>query len=125
MKKIEYEYIKKEKVVDVSTEEIADAIIEYYEYECEDDICEDDILYYLEEEEVSDTTDEDLDEIDTLIRSKLAKATEEVKQTQKECFKDRNSILSLIEYFMREDDGKIWHLTPEEILNEILKNGNK
>ena len=125
MKKIEYEWTKKEKEVNISAEEIADAIIEYYEYECEDDVYEDDILHYLEEEEINDTTGEDIDEIDTLIKNKLDKTLAEAKRIQKEYFRNRNSILGILNTFMEADDNEVWYLTPEEILNEILKNGNK
>lgn len=125
MKKIEYEWTKKEKEVNVSAEEIADGIIEYFKYDNGDDICEDDISYYLQEEEVSDVTNEDFDEIDTLIRDKLDEAIAEAKRTQKEYFRNRNSILGILNTFMEADDNEVWYLTSEEILNEILKNGNK
>lgn len=125
MKKIEYEWTKKEKEVNVSAEEIADGIIEYFEYDNGDDICEDDISYYLQKEEISDATNEDFDEIDTLIRDKLDEAIAEAKRTQKEYFRNRNSILGILNTFMEADDNEVWYLTSEEILNEILKNGNK
>lgn len=125
MKKIEYEWTKKEKEVNVSAEEIADGIIEYFEYDNGDDICEDDISYYLQKEEISDATNEDFDEIDTLIRDKLDEAIAEAKRTQKEYFRNRNSILDILNTFMEADDNEVWYLTSEEILNEILKNGNK
>ena len=125
MKKIEYEWTKKEKEVNVSAEEIADGIINSYVYENEDDICDDDISNYLIEEEISDATDEDFDKINALIRNKLNETLAEAKRTQKEYFRNRNSILALLRTFIDADDNEVWYLTPEEILNEILKNGNK
>lgn len=125
MKKIEYEWTKKEKEVNISAEEIADGIINSYVYENEDDICDDDISNYLIEEEISDATDEDFDKINALIRNKLNETLAEAKRTQKEYFRNRNSILALLSIFIEADDNEVWYLSPEEILNEILKNGNK
>lgn len=124
MKKIEYEYIKKEKVVNISVEEVANDIVDSYIFENEDDICDDDISNYLIEEKIINATDEDFDKIYALVRSKVSKNLENDKQYQRELLGNRDCILRCIDYFIR-NDGEDWYLTPEEILNEILKNGNK
>lgn len=124
MKKIEYEWTKKEKEVNVSVEEVADAIVDSYVFENEDDICDDDISNYLIEKRISDATDEDFDKISALVRSKVAENLENDKQYQRELLENRDCILRCIEHFIR-NDGEDWYLTPEEILDEILKNGNK
>lgn len=124
MKKIEYEWTKKEKEVNVSIEEVADGIIDSYIFENEDDVCDDDISNYLMEEEISGATDEDFDKIGALVRSKVAENLENDKQYQRELLENRDCILRCIEHFIR-NDGEDWYLTPEEILDEILKNGNK
>lgn len=120
MKKIEYEWTKKEKEVNVSIEEVADGIVDSYVFENEDDVCDDDISNYLMEEEISGATDEDFDKIGALVRSKVAENLENDKQYQRELLENRDCILRCIEHFIR-NDGEDWYLTPEEILNEILK----
>ena len=125
MKKIEYEWNKKEKEVNVSVEEVADGIVDSYVFENEDDVCDDDISNYLMEEEISGATDEDFDKIGALVRSKVAKNLENDKQYQRELLENRDCILKCIDHFIRNDSDEDWYLTPEEILDEILKNGNK
>jgi hypothetical protein len=125
MKRIKTECIDKE--VETTVKEVAEGFIAdcYYDLNV---INIDELEDYIDYEEISEVTEED--------KINILKEAEKLYKVYRKNYIDadlnklsnRDNIIEflndiIIDYLNEINDG--WHLSPEETLDEILKNGNK
>ena len=136
MKKCKIEYVKTEAVKNVSDEDIVnDFMNDYYSPVIWENDYEhiNDLEYFFED--YADLTEEDKERILTKIHTVARKKDEEYKEEEKKLLKNRSCILAFLDrcvedtrenydYFKDKPIVGIY-LEAEEILNLILKNGNK
>lgn len=112
------EEIAQEIIDDYSIPDIADAINEGYVRDFIDD--------YIQAEEV-ELSDSEIEALKNLIISKATPTVEKLRNEELETLSNREKILELIGNWLYDsgscDDYRM--LSTEEILDEIIKNGNK
>lgn len=121
--------IKKAVTKDISVEEVSKIIVEQYfpDLECYD--TKEDFIWYVRDElEQYNPTEEEIESVCKIVVPLLIKKQDEYfqsfRQEELDLLSDRKSIIEWIKSVNSVGDvGFI--LTPEEILDEILKNGTK
>ena len=131
MKVIKYNTTVVKSLVDIDDETIVnDFIDEYFYYDDYDWEDNDDILlsddwdgFWEEYEEV---TDEDKERISKLANKEIQKRLLQNRKNQEDVLKDRKSIINFFDnIFYNDKPEEISSLSYEEIIDLIIKNGNK
>lgn len=123
------EYVTKKQKVEVSVEEAAKNFIASTWY-LTNDLSE--LEYEIEDylrNEVETYTEEEINEFTSLIKEHNEKIKEDYRNQEIDTLRNRNSIISFLDESRNRYDIELgdtgYFLTSEEILDLILKNGNK
>ena len=131
MKTVKYNTTVVKSLVDIDDETIVNNFIdEYFYYDDYDWEDNDDILlsddwdgFWEEYEEV---TDEDKERISKLANKEIQKRLLQNRKNQEDVLKDRKSIINFFDnIFYNDKPEEISSLSYEEIIDLIIKNGNK
>ena len=130
MKVIKYDTKVIKTLVDVDDKTIVDDFIDEYFYYDEDWEDDDEILlsddwdgFWEQYEEV---TDEDKKRISKLVNEEIQYRVSQNKKEQEDVLKDRASIINFFDdIFYSDKPDEISSLSYEEIIDLIIKNGNK
>lgn len=130
MKVIKYDTKVIKTLVDIDDKTIVDDFIDEYFYYDEDWEGDDEILlsddwdgFWEQYEEV---TDEDKKRISKLVNEEIQYRLSQNKKEQEDVFKDRASIINFFDdIFYSDKPDEISSLSYEEIIDLIIKNGNK
>ena len=130
MKVIKYDTKVIKTLVDIDDKTIVDDFMDEYFYYDEDWEDDDEILlsddwdgFWEQYEEV---TDEDKKRISKLVNEEIQYRLSQNKKEQEDVFKDRASIIEFFDdIFYSDQPGEISSLSYEEIIDLIIKNGNK
>lgn len=120
-----------EEEVEVTLEDVAQEIIDDYSIpDIADAISEGYIMDFIDEyiqSEEAELSDSEKETLEDLIISKITPTIEKLRKEELETLSNREKILKLLEYWLYDsgacDDYKM--LSTGEILDEIVKNGNK
>ena len=133
MKRRKFEYVRTETVKDVSDEDIVNDFMNGYYSPViwKDDYAHiNDLEYFFED--YSDLTEEDKERILSKIHTAAKAKDDELKAQETKLLSNRNYILMFLSNYVdyvrnySYEHTKVGvYLDPEEILNLILKNGNK
>ena len=130
MKVIKYNTTVVKDLVDIDDQTIVDDFMDEYFYYDEDWEDDDEILlsddwdgFWEDYEEV---TEEDKKRISKLVNESIQRRLSQLKKEQEEVFKDRASIINFFDdIFYDSKPDEISSLSYEEIIDLIIKNGNK
>lgn len=130
MKAVKYNTTVVKSLVDIDDQTIVDDFMDEYFYYDEDWKDDDEILlsddwdgFWEQYEEV---TDEDKKRISKLINEEIQYRVSQNRKEQEEVLKDRNSIINFFDnIFYSDKPDEISSLSYEEIIDLIIKNGNK
>lgn len=119
-----------EEIVDVDVDEIVEDCLNNYYDMTNQEFDPDYVMEYLEEDDEYELTDAEKQKIVDACAKKFESMYKEDRNKELELLKDRSSILNILEdwldYNGYKDVGDLGYiLTSEEILDEIIKNGNK
>jgi hypothetical protein len=130
MKAIKYNTTTTKDLVDIDDQTIINDFIDDYFYDDED--WEDDDEMLLSDdwdgfwEDYEEVTDEDKKRISKLVNKEIQKRLSQNKKEQEDVFKDRASIINFFDdIFYSDKPDEISSLSYEEIIDLIIKNGNK
>lgn len=130
MKAIKYNTTTTKDLVDIDDQTIVNDFIDEYFYDDED--WEDDDEMLLSDdwdgfwEDYEEVTDEDKKRISKLVNEEIQYRLSQNKKEQEDVFKDRNSIINFFDdIFYSDKPDEISSLSYEEIIDLIIKNGNK
>ena len=130
MKTIKYDTKVVKSLVDIDDQTVVNDFIDEYFYNDEDWEDDDEILlsddwggFWEDYEEV---TDEDKKRISKLVNESIQKQLSQLKKEQEDVLKDRASIINFFDdIFYSDKPDEISSLSYEEIIDLIIKNGNK
>jgi hypothetical protein len=130
MKVIKYDTKVVKSLVDIDDQTVVNDFIDEYFYNDEDWEDDDEILlsddwggFWEDYEEV---TDEDKKRISKLVNEEIQYRVSQNRKEQEEVFKDRASIINFFDdIFYDNKPDEISSLSYEEIIDLIIKNGNK
>ena len=130
MKAVKYNTTVVKSLVDIDDQTIVDDFMDEYFYYDEDWEDDDEILlsddwdgFWEQYEEV---TDEDKKRISKLVNEEIQYRVSQNRKEQEDVFKDRNSIINFFDdIFYSDKPDEISSLSYEEIIDLIIKNGNK
>ena len=129
MKTIKYNTTVVKDLVDVDDQTVVNDFIDEYFYDDEDWEDDDEILlsdwdsFWEQYEEV---TDEDKKRISKLVNESIQRRLSQNKKEQENVLKDRKSIINFFDdIFYDSKPDEISSLSYEEIIDLIIKNGNK
>ena len=130
MKAVKYNTTVVKSLVDINDQTIVDDFMDEYFYYDEDWEDDDEILlsddwdgFWEQYEEV---TDEDKKRISKLVNKEIQYRVSQNRKEQEDVLKDRNSIINFFDdIFYSDKPDEISSLSYEEIIDLIIKNGNK
>ena len=130
MKVIKYNTKVVKDLVDIDDQTIVNDFIDEYFYDDED--WEDDDKMLLSDdwdgfwEDYEEVTEEDKERISKLVNEEIQKQISQNKKEQEDVLKDRASIINFFDdIFYSDKPDEISSLSYEEIIDLIIKNGNK
>ena len=130
MKVIKYNTKVVKDLVDIDDQTIVNDFIDEYFYDDED--WEDDDKMLLSDdwdgfwEDYEEVTEEDKERISKLVNEEIQKQISQNKKEQEDVLKDRASIINFFDdIFYDSKPDEISSLSYEEIIDLIIKNGNK
>jgi len=130
MKAIKYNTTTTKDLVDIDDQTIVNDFIDDYFYDDED--WEDDDEMLLSDdwdgfwEDYEEVTEEDKKRISKLVNEEIQKRLSQNKKEQEDVLKDRASIINFFDdIFYSDKPDEISSLSYEEIIDLIIKNGNK
>lgn len=130
MKAVKYNTTVVKSLVDINDQTVVNDFMDEYFYYGEDWEDDDEILlsddwdgFWEQYEEV---TDEDKKRISKLVNEEIQYRISQNRKEQEDVFKDRNSIINFFDdIFYSDKPDEISSLSYEEIIDLIIKNGNK
>lgn len=130
MKVVKYDTKVVKTLVDIDDQTIVNDFIDEYFYDDEDWESDDEILlsddwdgFWEDYEEV---TEEDKKRISKLVNESIQRRLSQLKKEQEDVLKDRASIINFFDdIFYDNKPDEISSLSYEEIIDLIIKNGNK
>lgn len=131
MKAIKYNTTVVKDLVDIDDQTIVNDFIDEYFYDDYNDWEDDDEMLLSDDwdgfwEEYEEVTDEDKKRISKLTNESIQRRLSQNKKEQEDVFKDRASIINFFDdIFYSDKPDEISSLSYEEIIDLIIKNGNK
>lgn len=131
MKAIKYNTTVVKDLVDIDDQTIVNDFIDEYFYDDYNDWEDDDEMLLSDDwdgfwEEYEEVTDEDKKRISKLTNESIQRRLSQNKKEQEDVLKDRASIINFFDdIFYSDKPDEISSLSNEEIIDLIIKNGNK
>lgn len=131
MKAIKYNTTVVKDLVDIDDQTIVNDFIDEYFYDDYNDWEDDDEMLLSDDwdgfwEEYEEVTDEDKKRISKLTNESIQRRLSQNKKEQEDVLKDRASIINFFDdIFYSDKPDEISSLSYEEIIDLIIKNGNK
>ncbi len=132
MKVIKYNTTTTKDLVDIDDQTIVNDFIDEYFYYDDNDWEDDDEILLSDDwdgfwEDYEEVTEEDKKRISKLVNEEIQKRLSQNKKEQEDVLKDRASIINFFDdiFYYNGKPDEISSLSYEEIIDLIIKNGNK